>query len=115
MPEKLASYLPGTKIFSTPAAVFNSGKRSGGTSSLLPPGWQADMVHELVPSRALAVLVRDRLTCFYLVSVYLHPVSKKRDLEQIMQEWTRLDKVTSRAIFAGDFNRIDESDPTQWD
>ena len=67
-----------------------------------------------MPSKALAVLVRDQLTCFYLVSVYLHPASKKRDLEKLTQEWTRLEKDTSRVIFVGDFNRIDESDPTQW-
>ena len=89
-------------------------KVQGGVSVLLPPGWKAEKVHELVPSKALAVLVRDRLTSFYLVSVYLHPASKKRDLEKLMQEWTRLEKDTSRAIFVGDFNRIDEMDPIQW-
>ena len=114
VPEKVAGYLPGTKIFSTPAILLDSGKRSGGVSVLLPPGWKAEKVHELVPSRALAVRVRDRPTCFYLVSVYLHPASKKRDLEKLMQEWTRLEKDTSRVIFVGDFNRIDETDPTQW-
>ncbi len=31
-----------------------------------------------------------------------------------MQEWARLDKVTARAIFVGDYNRIGEGDPTLW-
>ena len=115
VPEKLAGYLPGTKIFSTSATLLDSGKWSGGTGILLPPGWQADTVHELVPSKALAVLVRDRTTSFYLISVYLHPVSKKQDIEKLMQAWSRLDKVTTRAIFVGDFNRIDESNQAQWE
>ncbi len=114
IPEKLAGYLPGTRIFSTPGALLDSGKRSAGVAVLLPPGWKAEKIHELVPSKALAVLVRDRLTCFYLVSVYLRPDSKKRDLEKLMQEWARLDKVTARAIFVGDYNRVDEVDPTLW-
>ena len=82
---------------------------------MLPPGWKAEKSHELVPSRALALLVRDRLTQFYLVSVYLHPDSKKRDLEKLIQEWIRLEKETSRVLFVGDFNRVDETHPTVWD
>ena len=73
IPGRLAGYLPGTRIFSTPGALLDSGKRSAGVAVLLPPGWKAEKIHELVPSKALAVLVRDRLTCFYLVSVYPHP------------------------------------------
>ena len=114
VPEKLAGYLPGTRIFSTPGILLDSGRRSGGVAVLLPPGWKAEKIQELVPAKALAVLVRDRLTSFYLVSVYLHPESKKRDLEKLMQEWARLEKDTARAIFVGDFNRIDEVDPTLW-
>ena len=90
-------------------------KRSGGVAILLPPGWKAEKAHELVPSRALALLVRDRLTQFYLVSVYLHPDSKKRDLEKLIQEWARLEKETARVLFVGDFNRVDETHPTVWD
>ena len=81
---------------------------------LLPPGWKAEKAHELVPSKALALLVRDRITQFYLVSVYLHSDSKKRDLEKLMQEWTRLEIDTARVIFVGDFNRIDEAQPAFW-
>ena len=114
VPEKLAGYLPGARIFSSPGILLDSGKRSGGVAVLLPPGWKAERTHELVPSRALAVLARDRLTQFYLVSVYLHPDSKERDLEKLMQEWTRLEKDTARAIFVGDFNRTDEAYPTLW-
>ena len=111
VPEKVAGYLPGTKVFSSTEALLESGKRSGGVAILLPPGWKAEKAHELVPSRALALLVRDRLTQFYLVSVYLHPDSKKRDLEKLIQEWTRL----ARVLFVGDFNRVDETHPTLWD
>ena len=114
VPERLAGYLPGTKVFSSEGAVLDSGKRSGGVAILLPPGWKADKVHELVPSKGLALLVRDRTTQFYLVSVYLHPESKKRDLEKLMQEWARLEKDTSRVIFAGDFNRVDEMHTALW-
>ena len=114
VPEKLSGYLPGTKVFSSMGNLLDSGKRSGGVAVLLPPGWKAEKAHELVPSRALALLVRDRLTQFYLVSVYLHPDSKKRDLEKLMQEWTRLEKDTARVIFVGDFNRVDEAHPSLW-
>ena len=114
VPEKLAGYLPGTKVYSTEGAVLDSGKRSGGVAILLPPGWKAEKADELVPSKALALLVRDRLTQFYLVSVYLHPDSKKRDLEKLMQEWSRLEKDTARVIFVGDFNRVDEAYPALW-
>ena len=38
VPEKLAGYLPGTKVYSTEGAVLDSGKRSGGVAILLPPG-----------------------------------------------------------------------------
>ena len=100
--------------FLSPGLLLDSGKRSGGVAVLLPPGWKAEKTHELVPSRALAVLVRDRLTQFHLVSVYLHPDSKKRDFERLMQEWARLEKDTARAIFVGDFNRMDEVHPTSW-
>ena len=115
VPEKLAGYLPGTKVFSSEGTVLDSGKRSGGVAILLPPGWKADKVHQLVPAKGLALsIVRDRSTQFYLVSVYLHPDSKKRDLEKLMQEWSRLEKDTARVIFVGDFNRVDETHPTLW-
>ena len=56
----------------------------------------------------------DSLSSIYLVSVYLHPDSKKRDLEKLIQEWTRLEKDTARVIFVGDFNRVDEAFPALW-
>ena len=101
-------------MFASEGAVLDSGKRSGGVAILLPPGWKVDKVHELVPAKGLALLVRDRSTQFYLVSVYLHPESKKRDLEKLMQEWARLEKDTARVIFVGDFNRVDETHSTLW-
>ena len=72
------------------------------------------MASELVPAKGLALLIRDRSTQFYLVSVYLHPESKKRDLEMLMQEWARLEKDTARVILVGDFNRVDETHSTLW-
>ena len=114
VPEKLAGYLPGTKVFASAGTLLDSGKRSGGVAVLLPPGWKAEKAHELVPSRALALLVRDRLTQFYLVSVYLHPDTKKWALEKLIQEWIRLEKDTARVIFVGDFNRVDEAYPALW-
>ena len=114
VPERLAGYLPGTKVFASEGAVLDSGKRSGGVAILLPPGWKVDKVHELVPAKGLALLIRDRSTQFYLVSVYLHPESKRRDLEKLMQEWARLEKDTARVIFVGDFNRVDETHSTFW-
>ena len=101
-------------MFASEGAVLDSGKRSGGVAILLPPGWKVDKVHELVPAKGLALLVRDRSTQFYLVSVYLHPESKKRDLEKLMQEWARLEKDTARVIFVGDFDRVDETHSTLW-
>ena len=113
-PEKLGGYLPGTKVFASEGACLDSGKRSGGVAILVPPGWKVERAHELVPAKGLALLIRDRSTQFYLVSVYLHPESKKRDLEKLMQEWARLEKDTARVIFVGDFNRIDETHSALW-
>ena len=102
------------KIFALEGACLDSGKRSGGVAILVPPGWKVERAHELVPAKGLALLIRDRSTQFYLVSVYLHPESKKRDLEKLMQEWARLEKDTARVIFVGDFNRIDETHSALW-
>ena len=112
--DDVAGYLPGTKVFASEGAVLDSGKRSGGVAILVPPGWKVERAHELVPAKGLALLIRDRATQFYLVSVYLHPESKKRDLEKLMQEWARLEKDTARVVFVGDFNRIDETHSALW-
>ena len=69
----------------------------------------------LVPGKAVAVLLADRSCQFYLVSVYFHPDHVRDDLRAFVRAWTQFDKVTSRAIICGDFNKADRADREGWE
>ena len=113
--EILSQHLPGVTVCSASPVSTELGNPSGGTSVLVPAGWHVGCRTVLVPGKALAVLLADRGCQFYLVSVYLHPDHVKADLREFIRAWTHFDKVTSRAIICGDFNRADRVDREGWE
>ena len=113
--ETVSQYLPGVTVCSAPPISTGLGNPSGGTSVLLPAGWQVVSKVILVPGKAVAVLLSDRGCQFYLISVYLHPDRVKEDLQELTRAWVRWDKVTARIIICGDFNNVDRVDRTCWD
>ena len=113
--EILSQHLPGVTICSTSPLSTELGNPSGGTSVLIPAGWQVLGSTVLVPGKAVSALLADRGCQFYLVSVYLHPDHVREDLREFVRAWTQFEKVTSRAIICGDFNRADRVDQEGWD
>ena len=113
--EILSQQLPGVTICSTAPLSTELGNPSGGTSVLIPAGWQYLGRTVLVPGKAVAALLADRGCQFYIVSVYLHPERVREDLRDFVRAWTQFDKLTSRAIICGDFNRADRVDREGWD
>ena len=49
------------------------------------------------------------------MSVYPDPDQVKEDLREFVRAWTHFDKVTSRAIICGDFNKADCVDREGWE
>ena len=113
--EILAQHLPGVTVCSAPPIYTELGNPSGGTTVLVPAGWQVGEKTVLIPGKAVAVLLTDRCCQFYLVSVYLHPDHAKEDLRELVRAWTHFDKVTSRALLCRDFNRADSADKEGWE
>ena len=113
--EILSQHLPGVTICSASPVSTELGNPSGGTSVLIPAGWHVGCRTVLVPGKAVAVLLADRGCQFYLVSVYLHPDHVREDLRAFVRAWTHFDKVTSRAIICGDFNKADRVDREGWE
>ncbi len=108
---------PGTTptVCSAPPIYTELGNPSGGTTVLVPAGWQVGEKTVLIPGKAVAVLLTDRCCQFYLVSIYLHPDQVKEDLRELVRAWTHFDKVTSRVLICGDFNRADSVDKDGWE
>ena len=71
--------------------------------------------HNLVQGRAVAALIADRTSQYYIVSVYLHPDRVRQDLAALCQALQGLACPDSRIILAGDFNRADERCAGAWD
>ena len=113
--EILAQHLPGVTVCSAPPISTELGNPSGGTTVLVPAGWQVGEKTALIPGKAVAVLLTDRSCQFYLVSIYLHPDHVKEDLRELVRVWTHFGKVTSRALICGDFNRADSVDTEGWE
>ena len=75
------------------------GNPSGGTSVLVPAGWQVGSCTVLVPGKAVAVLLADRSCQFYLVSVYFHPDHVRDDLRAV--RGYNLTKLRPALLFVG--------------
>lgn len=112
--EALLQHIPGLQIAESCATQTPSGHWSGGVAILVPPGYVLKDSHELVKGKAVAALVADRTSFFYVVSVYLHPDRVRQDLTDLLRALERLNRVEARIILAGDFNRADERCPGEW-
>ena len=112
--EALLQHIPGLQIAESCATQTPSHHWSGGVAILVPPGYVLKDSHELVKGKAVAALVADRTSFFYVVSVYLHPDRVRQDLTDLLRALERLNRVEARIILAGDFNRADERCPGEW-
>ena len=106
--EVLLQHIPGLQIAESLATPTPGGHWSGGVAVLVPPGYVLKDSHNLVQNRAVAALIADRTSQYYIVSVYLHPDRVRQDLAALCQALQGLACPDSRIILAGDFNRADE-------
>ena len=113
--EVLLQHIPGLQIAESLATPTPGGHWSGGVAVLVPPGYVLKDSHNLVPGRAVAALIADRTSQYYIVSVYLHPDRVRQDLAALCQALQSLTGPDSRIILAGDFNRADERCVEAWD
>ena len=113
--EVLLQHIPGLQIAESLATPTPGGHWSGGVAVLVPPGYVLKDSHNLVPGRAVAALIADRTSQYYIVSVYLHPDRVRQDLAALCQALQGLTGPDSRIILAGDFNRADERCVEAWD
>ena len=112
--EILLQHISGLQIVSTNAIRTDNAILSGGVAVLLPAGWTIEQKIILMAGRAVAVLINDRCAPFYLVSVYLHPDSVPRELEQIIHAWRNTEKKSDKIVIGGDFNQADIKCPELW-
>ena len=113
--EVLMQHIPGLQIAESLATPTPGGHWSGGVAVLVPPGYVLKDSHNLVQGRAVAALIADRASQYYIVSVYLHPDKVRQDLAALLQALQSLASSDTRIILAGDFNRADERCAGEWD
>ena len=112
--EILLQHISGLQIASTNAVCTDNNTLSGGVAVLLPAGWIVNQRIVLLPGRAIAVLVNDRCTPYYLISVYLHPDHVQSELEHIISVWRDTEKKSDKIVIGGDFNQADVKCPETW-
>ena len=78
-------HIPGLQIAESLATPTPGGHWSGGVAVLVPPGYVLKDSHNLVQGRAVAALIADRTSQYYIVSVYLHPDKVRQDLAALLQ------------------------------
>ena len=103
--EVLMQHIPGLQIAESLATRTPSGHWSGGVAVLVPPGYVLKESQELVKGRAVAALIADRTSQYYIVSVYLHPDKVRQDLAALLRALEGLNRADTRIILTGDFNR----------
>ena len=113
--EVLMQHIPRLQIAESLATPTPGGHWSGGVAVLVPPGYVLKDSHNLVQGRAVAALIADRTSQYYIVSVYLHPDKVRQDLAALLQALQGLACSDARIILAGDFNRADERCTGEWD
>ena len=111
----LLQHILGLEIAESLATPTPGGHWSGGVAVLVRPGYVLKDFHNLVQGRAVAALIADRTSQYYIVSVYLHPDRVRQDLAALCQALQGLACPDSRIILAGDFNRADERCAGAWD
>ena len=112
--EVLMQHIPGLQIAKSSATRTPSGYWSGGLAVLVPPGYVLQESHELVKGRAVAALIADRTSQYYVVSVYLHPDKVRQDLAALRRAIEGLNRADTRMILTGDCNRADERCTGEW-
>ena len=102
------------QICSSEAIPTINGGSSGGVAVLVPTSLQVLTTSIIVPGRALAVQVSSRTAKFWIFSVYLHPVSKRKELQDICK-WILDGNIPEvPCVVSGDFNHIDSEHPDDW-
>ena len=102
------------RICSSDAIPTINGGSSGGVAVLVPTSLQVVATSIIVPGRALAVQVSSRTAKFWIFSVYLHPASKQKELQDICK-WIRDGNIPDApCVVSGDFNHIDSEHPDDW-
>ena len=102
------------QICSSEAIPTINGGSSGGVAILVPTSLQVLATAIIVPGRALAVKVSSRTAKFWIFSVYLHPASKKKELQDICK-WILNGNIPEvPSVVSGDFNHIDSEHPDEW-
>ena len=112
--EVLMQHIPGLQIAESLATPTPSGHWSGGVAVLVPPGYVLKESQDLVKGRAVAALIADRTSQYYIVSVYLHPDKVRQDLAALLRALEGLNRSDTRIILTGDFNRADERCAGEW-
>ena len=110
--EVLMQHIPGLQIAESSATRTPSGH--GGVAVLVPPGYVLKESQELVKGRAVAALIADRTSQYYIVSVYLHPDRVRQDLAALLRAVEGLNRADTRIILTGGFNRADERCTGEW-
>ena len=108
-------HIPGLQIAESLATPTPGGHWSGGVAVLVPPGYVLKESQDLVQGRAVAALIADRTSQYYIVSVYLHPDKVRQDLAALLRALEGLTRSDTCIILAGDFNRADERCAGEWD
>ena len=102
------------QICSSEAIPTINGGSSGGVAVLVPTSLQVLATAIIVPGRALAVKVSSRTAKFGIFSIYLHPASKKQELQDICK-WILNGNIPEvPSVVSGDFNHIDSEHPDEW-
>ena len=102
------------QICSSEAIPTINGGSSGGVAVLVPTSLQVLATAIIVPGRALAVKVSSRTAKFWIFSVYLHPTSKKKELQDICK-WILNGNIPEvPSVVSGDFNHVDSEHPDEW-
>ena len=88
--EVLLQHIPGLQIAESSATPTPGGHWSSGVAVLVPPGYVLKDYHNLVQGRAVAALITDRTSQYYIVSVCLHPDKVRQDLAALFKHFRAL-------------------------
>ena len=106
--------VPGARIIDAPAIETDAGGVSGGVAVIVPSSFTVQETCIVVPGRVLGVRIQSRVSQLWIFSIYLHPVTKKDELDRFIQ-WLMSDRLPSLpCILAGDFNKADVAHSSEW-
>ena len=99
------------QICSLEAVPTLNGGLSGGVAVLVPTSLQVLATAIIVPGRALAVKVSSRTAKFWIFSIYLYPLSKKRESQNMILNGNVPE---APCVVSEDFNHVDSEHPDAW-